>query len=306
MSPHTGDAVTNCMTIDVEDYFQVSAFDGVVSRTDWESYPSRVVGNTRRLLDMFRESGVTATFFMLGWVADRHPHLVTEIANAGHELASHGYAHHLIYDQTPEAFREDVRRAKRMIEDLSGKAVRGYRAPSYSVTRRSLWALDVLLEEGYTYDASIFPIRHDRYGIPGAPRHAHVLHRAGGALIEAPPSTIRLGATNLPVAGGGYFRLLPYAWTKFGIRRINRVERRPAIFYLHPWEIDPDQPALEAGAVSRFRHYRNLHKTEGRLRRLLRDFRFGPLGTFIDQVRHRAPALEFTGSPVQAAAGEAK
>jgi polysaccharide deacetylase family protein (PEP-CTERM system associated) len=221
-------------------------------------------------------------------------------------LASHGYSHRLIYDQTPEAFREDVRRAKRTIEDLSGQAVRGYRAPSYSVTRRSLWALDVLLEEGYTYDASIFPIRHDRYGIPGAPRHPHVLHRAAGSLIEAPPSTIRLGATNLPVAGGGYFRLLPYRWTQFGIRRINRTERKAAIFYLHPWEIDPEQPRLQAGALSRFRHYRNLRKTEGRLRRLLQDFRFGPLGTLVDQVRHSAPVFEFSGSPVQAAAGEAK
>jgi polysaccharide deacetylase family protein (PEP-CTERM system associated) len=302
----TQDSVLNCMTIDVEDYFQVSAFDGVVSRTDWESYPSRVVANTQKLLEMFREHGVTATFFMLGWVADRHPKLVAEIAAAGHELASHGYSHRLIYEQTPEAFREDIRRAKRTVEDLGGQAVRGYRAPSYSITRRSLWALDVLLEEGYTYDASIFPIRHDRYGIPGAPRHSHVLHRTGGSLIEAPPSTIRLGATNLPVAGGGYFRLLPYRWTQLGIRRINRTERKPAIFYLHPWEIDPAQPRLAAGAVSKFRHYRNLQKTEGRLRRLLRDFRFGPLGTLVDQVRHRAPALEFAGSPVQAAAGEAK
>jgi polysaccharide deacetylase family protein (PEP-CTERM system associated) len=270
------------MTIDVEDYFQVSAFDGVVSRTDWESYPSRVVANTQKLLDMFREHGVTATFFMLGWVADRHPGLVADIAAAGHELASHGYAHRLIYDQTPEAFREDVRRAKRTVEDLAGQAVRGYRAPSYSITSRSLWALDVLLEEGYTYDASIFPIRHDRYGIPGAPRHSHVLHRTGGSLIEAPPSTIRLGATNLPVAGGGYFRLLPYRWTQLGIRRINRAERKPAIFYLHPWEIDPEQPRLPVGAASRMRHYRGLDQTRRRLARLLSDFRFDAVNAVLN------------------------
>jgi polysaccharide deacetylase family protein (PEP-CTERM system associated) len=167
--------------------------------------------------------------------------------------------------------------------------VRGYRAPSYSITRRSLWALDVLLEEGYTYDASIFPIRHDRYGIPDAPRHVYALPRASGTLTEAPPSTVRLGPVNLPVAGGGYFRLLPYGWTRWGIARINRREGRPAIFYLHPWEIDPDQPRLEAGLMSRFRHYRNLHKTEPRLRRLLRDFRFGPLGTLVDQTAAIAP-----------------
>jgi polysaccharide deacetylase family protein (PEP-CTERM system associated) len=272
------------MTVDVEDYFQVSAFDAVVPRDKWASFPSRVVDNTHRLLRMFDEAGVKATFFMLGWVAERFPALVDDIARGGHELASHGYGHRLVYEQTPDAFREDVRRAKQLIEDRSGAPVRGYRAPSYSITRQSLWALDVLIEEGYTYDASIFPIRHDRYGIPDAPRHPHTLARAGGTLTEAPPSTVRLGAVNLPVAGGGYFRLLPYAWTRWGIRRVNEHERQPAVFYLHPWEIDPDQPRLDASAVSRFRHYRNLHKTEGRLRQLLKDFRFGPLGPRLDGV----------------------
>jgi polysaccharide deacetylase family protein (PEP-CTERM system associated) len=279
----TGASIVNAMTIDVEDFFQVSAFDDVVPRGAWESYPNRVVPNTRRLLQIFEENGVTATFFVLAWVADRHPELVAEISAAGHEIASHGYGHQLVYNQTPEVFREDVRRAKSILEDLSSRPVRGYRAPSYSITRRSLWALDVLVEEGYTYDASIFPIRHDRYGIPGAPRHAYALQRAGGTLTEAPPSTVRIGPVNLPVAGGGYFRLLPYGWTRWGIARINRHEAKPAIFYLHPWEIDPDQPWLKAGFVSRFRHYRNLHKTEPRLRQLLRDFRFGPLGTLLDQ-----------------------
>lgn len=265
------------MTIDVEDYFQVSAFDGVVSRETWDSMPSRVEANTRRLLEIFEAANVKATFFVLGWVADRYPRLVAELAQAGHELASHGYGHRLVYDQSREVFRDDVRRAKRVIEDKGGKAVRGYRAPSYSITKKSLWALDVLAEEGYTYDASIFPIRHDRYGIPDAPRHPYAVGQNGHALTEAPPSTVRLAGTNLPIAGGGYFRLLPYWWTRWGISQLNKKEQRPAIFYLHPWEIDPDQPRLNANALSKFRHYRNLDETEPRLRQLLSDFRFGPL-----------------------------
>lgn len=271
------DSIVNAMTIDVEDYFQVSAFDHVVSRDHWDGFPSRVVANTERLLAIFDERGVKATFFILGWVAERFPALVKAIAGAGHETASHGYGHRLVYDLTPDAFRDDVRRSKKLIEDLAGQRVFGYRAPSYSITKRSLWALDVLVEEGYGYDASIFPIRHDRYGIPDAPRHSHSLSRAAGALTEVPPSTVRLGSMNLPVAGGGYFRLLPYGWTRWGIARINDSERLPAIFYLHPWEIDPAQPRLEASTLSRFRHYRNLDKTEGRLKRLLGDFRFGRL-----------------------------
>jgi polysaccharide deacetylase family protein (PEP-CTERM system associated) len=270
-----GGRIVNAMSIDVEDYFQVSAFDAVVERDRWDGFPSRVVANTERILSIFDEGRVKATFFILGWVAERFPALVRTIADGGHEVASHGYGHRLVYEQTPEAFREDIRRSKQLIEALSGQAVFGYRAPSYSITRQSLWALDVLVEEGFGYDASIFPVRHDRYGIPDAPRHPHALQRAAGALTEVPPSTVRMGSVNLPVAGGGYFRLLPYGWTRWGISRINTQERRPAIFYLHPWEIDPDQPRLEASAVSRFRHYRNLDKTEGRLKRLLRDFQFG-------------------------------
>jgi polysaccharide deacetylase family protein (PEP-CTERM system associated) len=265
------------MTIDVEDYFQVSAFDAVVRRDAWGDFPSRVVANTERLLSIFDTHRVSATFFVLGWVAEKFPSLVPTIAKAGHELASHGFGHRLVYQQTPDAFRDDVRRAKALIEDQSGQPVSGYRAPSYSITRRSLWALDVLVEEGYRYDASIFPIRHDRYGIPDAPRHPHALARTAGPLTEAPPSTVRVGSMNLPVAGGGYFRLLPYGWTRWGIGRINRRERQPAVFYLHPWEIDPAQPRLHAGALSRFRHYRNLDKTESRLRRLLGDFEFTTL-----------------------------
>jgi polysaccharide deacetylase family protein (PEP-CTERM system associated) len=273
--------MVNAMTVDVEDYFQVSAFDEVVSRDAWSGMQSRVVANTGRLLDLFDEFDVRGTFFVLGWVADRHPSLVRTIVARGHELASHGYGHRLVYSQTPNEFREDVRRAKRLLEDAGGVAVRGYRAPSFSVTSRSLWALDVLLEEQYHYDASIFPIRHDRYGIPDAPRWPHAIERPGGRVYEVPGSTVRLGGTNLPVAGGGYFRILPYAWARYGIARVNRAERQPIVFYLHPWEIDPEQPRLPVGALSRFRHYRNLHKTEGRLRRLMRDFQFAPLASVL-------------------------
>jgi len=267
-------SIVNVMTVDVEDYFQVSAFDRIVARSSWDAMPSRVSANTSRLLDLFDEVGVRATFFVLGWVAERHPALVAGIVRRGHEVASHGYGHRLVYSQTPDEFRADVRRAKSVLEQVSGHRVAGYRAPSFSVTRRSLWALDVLVEEGYEYDASIFPIRHDRYGIPSSPRAPYCLRRPAGTLAELPAGTTRLGRFTLPVAGGGYFRLLPYAWTQWGIARVNRKERTPVVFYVHPWEIDPDQPRLPAGRVTRFRHYRNLSRTEDRLRRLLSEFRF--------------------------------
>jgi polysaccharide deacetylase family protein (PEP-CTERM system associated) len=271
------------MTVDVEDYFHVSVFEGVVSRDRWPSMESRVQANTERLLALFEEHSVRGTFFVLGWVAERYPSLVRAIVGAGHELASHGYAHRLIYNQTPDEFRDDVRRAKALLEDAGGTEVLGYRAPSFSVTARSMWALDVLLEERYRYDASIFPIRHDRYGIPDAPRWPHHVSRRGGTIFEVPGSTVRVGSTNLPVAGGGYFRILPYAWTRWGMARVNEHDRQPAVFYLHPWEIDPDQPRLPASALGRFRHYRNLHKTESRLRALMRDFRFGPLNAVLSE-----------------------
>lgn len=296
-TPAAQSAIVNAMTIDVEDYFQVSAFDRVVARPDWDRFESRVVKNTERLLQIFSDHSVSATFFVLGWVAERYPALVARIAAAGHEIASHGYAHRLVYDQAPGEFREDVRRAKAVIEETSGQRVRGYRAPSYSITTRSLWALDVLLDEGHEYDSSIFPIRHDRYGIPRSPRHPYVLSRGGGSLVEAPASTVRLGPMNLPVAGGGYFRILPYPWTRWGIARVNRHEGRSVIFYLHPWEIDPDQPRLAAGGLSRFRHYRNLRKTEDRLRRLLTHFRFGPLGRMLSETAADAPTLALASLP---------
>jgi polysaccharide deacetylase family protein (PEP-CTERM system associated) len=290
-------ATLNAMTVDVEDYFHVSVFDGVVPRSRWETLESRVERNTDRLLEIFAETSVKATFFVLGWVAERHPGLVGRIAAQGHEVASHGYAHRLVYDLTPSNFRDDVKRSKDLLETAAGRSVDGYRAPSYSVTPRSLWALDILIDEGYRYDASIFPIHHDRYGIPLSPRHPYWLNRQAGSIIEAPGSTVRWGFMNFPVAGGGYFRIFPYAWTKWGIGRLNRQEQRPAIFYMHPWEIDPDQPRLSAGMLSRFRHYRNLSKTEGRLRQLLADFSFGPMRSVLREALPQ-PALPVGAAPL--------
>jgi polysaccharide deacetylase family protein (PEP-CTERM system associated) len=291
-APRDSSAIVNAMTIDVEDYFHVSVFDGVIPRSAWDGFESRVCRNTERLLSIFSEFNVTSTFFVLGWVAERFPQLTRRISEAGHEIASHGYGHRLVYDQTPAAFREDVRKSKAILESATGQSVIGYRAPSYSVTPHSLWALDVLIEEGYQYDTSIFPIRHDRYGIPVSPRHPYFIRRKAGALLEAPATTTTLGLANLPVAGGGYFRILPYAWTRWGISRVNRREHRPAIFYLHPWEIDPGQPRLPAGLLSRFRHYRNLHRTEHRLRQLLRDFNFGPMASVLTAPLSAEPAGE--------------
>jgi polysaccharide deacetylase family protein (PEP-CTERM system associated) len=269
--------VVNAMTIDVEDYFHVSAFDGVVPRNRWDTLESRVCANTERVLSLFDDAGVRGTFFVLGWVAVRYPDLVRRIAAQGHEIASHGFAHRLVYDQTLTAFREDVTRAKAVLEDAAATEVHGFRAPSYSITPRSLWAIDILIEAGHTYDASIFPIHHDRYGIPVSARHPYTIQRDAGSMLEVPGSVARVLGLNLPVGGGGYFRILPYAWTRWGLERINRGEGRPAVFYLHPWELDPDQPRLAAGLLSRFRHYQNLHLTERRLRRLLEDFAFAPI-----------------------------
>jgi polysaccharide deacetylase family protein (PEP-CTERM system associated) len=290
------DRVVNAMTIDVEDYFHVSVFDGLVPRHAWGSMESRVCANTERLLEIFDETGITATFFVLGWVGERYPRLVRQIVAAGHEIASHGYEHRLVYDMTPAAFRDDIRRSKELLESATGKRVFGYRAPSYSITSRSLWALDVLMEEGFVYDSSIFPIHHDRYGIPVSPRHPYVLNRSG-SLVEAPGSTVQWGPFNLPIGGGGYFRILPYGWTRWGIRRLNEVEGLPAIFYLHPWEIDPEQPRLSAGRLSRFRHYCNLGKTEDRLRALVREFRFSTMMSLL-QGQIGVPPVEAAPAPL--------
>lgn len=300
MSPLPGTTradIVNAMSVDVEDYFQVSAFERVVARADWNGFESRVVGNTHALLEMFHRHGVRSTFFILGWVAARFPSLVREIAALGHEVASHGFNHELVYSLTETQFREDVRRAKQTIEDAGGVAVRGYRAPSFTIVKRSLWALDVLIGEGHDYDASIFPIHHDRYGIPEAPRFPHSIARAAGAIVEVPGSTVRVAGTNLPVAGGGYFRLLPYAWTRWGINHVNRHDRQPVTFYLHPWEIDPGQPRLAASRTTALRHYTGLGATRARLARLMTEFRFDSIASMLAlhsaTTRSHAPGLAY-------------
>lgn len=265
--------ITNALTVDVEDYFQVSAFEPYIPRSDWDHRECRVERNVHRILDLFDQHGVRATFFTLGWVAQRYPGLVREIAARGHEVASHGYCHQRASDLDPPSFMADISRAKQLLEDTSGQAVAGYRAPSFSIGERNLWAFDCLAEAGYRYSSSIYPIRHDHYGMPDAPRFAHEV-RPG--LTEIPVSTLRLFHTNLPSSGGGYFRLLPYAVSSWMLRRINQVERRPAIFYFHPWEIDPGQPRISGiSKKARFRHYVNIGRTEARLQRLLQDFRWG-------------------------------
>jgi polysaccharide deacetylase family protein (PEP-CTERM system associated) len=265
----------NAMTVDVEDYFHVSAFAKSIDQSDWGKYQLRVENNTHRLMDLFDEYQVKATFFVLGWVAERTPELVKEIATRSHEVACHGYSHQLIYNQTPQVFREETLRSKHLLEDLVQAPIRGYRAASYSITNKSRWALDILVEAGFVYDSSIFPVRHDRYGIPDALDIPHRLETPEGhSLVEFPLSTAKLFSYRLPVAGGGYFRLYPYSLTRAGLSQINR-RQNPFIFYLHPWEIDPDQPRIDASWFSRFRHYNNLDKCEPRLRNLMRDFQFG-------------------------------
>lgn len=264
----------NAITVDVEDYFHVSAFASSISTDEWDDHRLRVEANTRRLLDLFDSNDIKATFFVLGWVAERKPELIREIAQRGHEVACHGYSHQLVYNQKPDVFREETLRSKALLEDIIAEPVYGYRAASYSITNRSLWALDTLAEAGFEYDSSIFPVRHDRYGIPDAPEEPHQLTTPNGSsLIEFPLSTAHVLGYRLPVAGGGYFRLYPYWLTRMGLSQVNR-RGMPFIFYLHPWEVDPDQPRVEAGWLSRFRHYNNLDKCESRLRQLVQDFEF--------------------------------
>jgi len=267
--------IQNALTIDVEDYFQVAALAEAVDQDDWGSMEYRVEANTDRLLALFDERGIRATFFTLGWVAERSPALVRRIRDAGHEIASHGYSHQLVYNQSPEVFREETRKSKAILENITGEPVTGYRAASYSITAKSRWALDVLVEEGFTWDSSIFPVHHDRYGMPGTPHEPYLLRTPnGGTLTEFPLSTCPIGQYRMPIAGGGYFRLFPYSLSRWGLGRINRAGQ-PFIFYLHPWEIDTGQPRLKVKAFSKFRHYNNLDKCMGRLERLLGDFRFG-------------------------------
>ncbi len=261
---------TNAMTIDVEDYFQVEAFASVIDRDWWESLPRRVERNTDRVLDLLAEAEVRATFFMLGWVAERHPSLLRRIVAGGHELASHGSEHIRVDRQSPEAFRNDVRRSKRVLEDVGGVIIRGYRAPTFSIGSGTRWAHSILLEEGYQYSSSVYPVKHDLYGTPGAPRTPF---SPLPQMLEIPLTTVRLFGFDFPASGGGYFRLLPYSLSRRLLDRVNRVGHMPAIFYMHPWEIDPRQPRQRAAPFrSRFRHYLNLDRAEERLRRLLRDF----------------------------------
>lgn len=265
-------AITNAMTVDVEDYFQVSAFEKYIPSSDWDSLPHRVVDNSMRILDIFAANKTKATFFTLGWVAERYPDLIRRIVDEGHELASHGYRHIRVTEQTPTQFREDIKKTKQILEDISGQQIIGYRAASYSISANNLWALEVLEEEGYRYSSSIYPVKHDLYGIPSAPRFAFHPENTRG-LLEIPISTFRILDKNIPCGGGGFFRLYPYRLSKWAYRYLNNQEKQPGIFYFHPWEIDPDQPRQQSLPIkTRFRHYLNLSRMEMRLTNLLTDF----------------------------------
>lgn len=279
-------SVIHAMTVDVEDYFHVAAFAKVINPVDWPNWPSRVEANTYRLLQLFEQHQLKITFFILGWVAERYPALIKAIAQAGHEVASHGYSHQLIYRQTPQVFKQETARSKQVLEDLIQTPVLGYRAASYSITRKSLWALDILAELGFTWDSSIFPTRHDNYGIPGSPEQPYQLTTASGALLtEFPLTTAKVFGQAVPAAGGGYFRQYPYWLSKALFQRASLNNSRPQIFYLHPWEIDPEQPRVpNASWFSNFRHYTNLHRCLPRLEALLRDFPFGTISQSLQQV----------------------
>ncbi len=274
--------ITNALTIDVEDYFQVSAFAPYIARADWERRECRVERNVDRILALLDEHDTQATFFTLGWIAERYPQLVRRIADQGHEVASHGYGHERASDLSREAFRADIQRAKAVLEDLSGSEVAGYRAPSFSIGPGNLWALDTLAQTGHRYSSSIYPIRHDHYGMPDAPRFAH---QAAEGLIEIPITTLRLFNRNLPSSGGGYFRLLPYALSRWMLRQVNGVDGEAAVFYFHPWEIDTGQPRIAGiDSKTRFRHYLNIHRMERRLQSLLGDFKWGRMDRlFLDR-----------------------
>lgn len=295
--------IVNMLSIDVEDYFHVSAFERVSPPSSWTEFERRVDQSTDKILAILARFNVKATFFVLGWVAQFSPELVKKIALHGHEIASHGYGHQRVPTQSRREFREDIRQSKSMLEDLVGAQVKGYRAPSYSICLNSLWAFDELVEAGYTYDSSVFPIQHDFYGIPDWPRFPFPLQRTesgdwvpgsdrslGCELVEVPISTLNKAGRNLPIAGGGYFRLYPYGLTRMGLKQINDQEKRPFVFYIHPWEFDPEQPRMKnAGLKSRFRHYLNLKKTEGRFTRLVQDFNFS---TIDDVISSRFTAID--------------
>jgi polysaccharide deacetylase family protein (PEP-CTERM system associated) len=280
-------SVRHAMTVDVEDYYHVSAFAKVIAPQDWERWPSTVERNTQRLLDLFDETRIKATFFILGWVAERYPQLVREIHARGHELASHGYSHQLVYKQTPDVFRAETARSKQLLEDIAQTPIVGYRAASYSITRESLWAIDILIELGFQWDSSIFPVYHDRYGIPDSPTQPYRIRSNGGDLLEFPLTTAKLLGYCMPAAGGGYFRLYPYALSRWLFNKATGDNKTPAIFYLHPWEIDELQPRVPGASLfSRFRHYNNLARCLPRLKKLLAEF---PFGTVSDSLRSIEP-----------------
>ncbi|MBM4040024.1 MAG: DUF3473 domain-containing protein [Planctomycetes bacterium] len=303
----------NALSCDLEEYFQVQCCEGVVAREAWDTMPSRLAASTDRVLALLEEAGVKATFFVLGWNAERHPDVVRRVAAAGHEVASHGYAHKMVFEQSPDEFRADVTRAKALLEDLAGRPVLGYRAPTFSITERSRWAIPILAEAGYRYDSSIFPIRHDRYGIPSAPRFLHELNGADdkgiedegrgrgtrtieelpatchlplatghSSLIEFPPTTLRVLGVNLAMAGGGYLRLLPARLVRAALRRVNGLGH-PVIVYFHPWELDPEAPRLPLRGLRRFRHYVGLRRTADKLRLLLRGLAFTTAAAVVEQ-----------------------
>ncbi|SEN07337.1 XrtA system polysaccharide deacetylase [Nitrosomonas marina] len=266
--------IKNAMTIDVEDYFQVSAFEKHIPRSSWDSIPCRVEHNIEKILGLLDEKQIKATFFTLGWIAERYPQMITRMSENGHEIASHGWGHARVTDLTPSEFKEDIIRSKAVLEDISSRAVVGYRAPSFSINSKNLWALDCLADAGYRYSSSIYPVQHDHYGMPDAPRFAY-FPRGESGVLELPVTTVRLWGRNVPAGGGGYFRLWPYTVSKWFIKRLNGIESHAAIFYFHPWEIDVDQPRQQGvGFKTRFRHYLNLHRMEKRLRALIHDFQW--------------------------------
>ncbi len=275
------------LTVDVEDYFQVSAFEGSIERNSWDSRPHRVAQNTHRILDIFAEKSLKATFFVLGWVAERYPDTIKRMVQEGHEVCCHGYGHARITTMTPQEFSADITRARGLLQDISGQEVPGYRAPSYSITKQSLWALDALIDAGFSYDSSIFPIHHDVYGIPDAQRFPHILHREKGHLKEFPPSTLAFSCCgkniSFPFSGGGYLRLLPAALLSAAFTSLEK-SGHAATLYFHPWEIDPQQPRMQGPLKSRFRHYVNLSRTEKKLNYLFERHSFAPMGTVLSEV----------------------